>query len=191
MKSRKKSTLMLLTGTLLCATALCSCTQPANSAGNSEVQTDSVKSHVVDAASAPMTTDTTVHKSANDIRFAGWGKEEWADNEYIRSVRKYLDAYLKGEVTDPDLDAYKEYIKGKFVIADIQPCLTGGLLIYFNFFDTPERIFSSWVYSFVDMEKEVVTGYECRSIKLEEYQMDVTQEEILQFLKECPEHKLW
>ena len=191
MKPEKTKVIATLAGIILCVAALYSCTQPAKTATKSEVQTDSVKNHIADAESAPMPTDTSVRKSANDIRFAGWRKEEWADNEYIRSVRKYLDAYQNGEITDQDLDACKELIKGKFVIADIQPHLIGGVLIYFSFFDNPERIFSSWVYSFVDMEKEVVTGYECRSVNLEDYQMDITQEELLQFLKECPEHKLW
>lgn len=29
-------------------------------------------------------------ETLNDIRFAGWGEKEWADNEYIRAVRKTI-----------------------------------------------------------------------------------------------------
>ena len=43
----------------------------------------------------------------NDIRFAGWTKKEWADNDYIRAVRKYIDAYNSGKIKNPDLDEHK------------------------------------------------------------------------------------
>ena len=35
--------------------------------------------------------DTHKGVALNDIRFAGWGRNEWGDNEYIRTLRKYLD----------------------------------------------------------------------------------------------------
>lgn len=35
--------------------------------------------------------DTTYCETLNDIRFAGWTKKEWADNEYIREVRRYIN----------------------------------------------------------------------------------------------------
>ena len=66
------------------------------------------------------TTDTiSTGKSLNDIRFNGWEDSDWLDNEYIRTLRKYLDDYNKGIVSNPDLDPYKELIKGQFVIYDI------------------------------------------------------------------------
>lgn len=58
-------------------------------------------------------------KSLNDIRFDGWERNDWLDNEYIRTLRKYLDDYNKGIVSNPNLDPYKEQIKGQFVINDI------------------------------------------------------------------------
>ena len=40
------------------------------------------------------TTDTiSTGKSLNDIRFDGWEDSDWLDNEYIRTLRKYLDDY--------------------------------------------------------------------------------------------------
>ena len=32
-------------------------------------------------------------KTLNDIRFDGWERSDWLDNEYIRTLRKYLDDY--------------------------------------------------------------------------------------------------
>ena len=37
-------------------------------------------------------TDTIgTRKTLNEIRFDGWERSEWLDNEYIRTLRKYLD----------------------------------------------------------------------------------------------------
>lgn len=58
-------------------------------------------------------------KTLNEIRFDGWERNDWLDNEYIRTLRKYLDDYNKGIVSNPALDPYKEQIKGQFVIYDI------------------------------------------------------------------------
>ena len=135
--------------------------------------------------------DTTYRETLNDIRFEGWGKEEWADNEYIREVRRYINAYNKGEITDTYLDEYKEYIQGKFVIGDIKPGLWGGAFMYIVFFDHPDKTFSVLVYSDVDEETRAVSNHKCYGLKYEDMNLGYTQEDILQFLKECPEHKLW
>ena len=71
-------------------------------------------------------TDTIgTQRTLNDIRFNGWERNDWLDNEYIRTLRKYLDDYYAGKVGNSDLDPYKEQIKGKFVIYSIEPCLSG------------------------------------------------------------------
>ncbi|MDY3266441.1 MAG: hypothetical protein SOX26_02730 [Phocaeicola sp.] len=76
------------------------------------------------------TTDTiSTGKSLNDIRFDGWEESDWLDNEYIRILRKYLDDYNKGIVSNTNLDPYKEQIKGQFVIYDINPYLLEVLLL--------------------------------------------------------------
>lgn len=130
-------------------------------------------------------------ETLNDIRFAGWTRKEWADNEYIREVRKHIDAYNRGEIEDPGLDEYKEYIKGKFVIGDIKPGLWGGAFMYIVFFDHPDKTFSVLVYSDVDEETRTVSNYKCYGLQLEDFDLGYSQEDILQFLKECPEHRLW
>lgn len=55
------------------------------------------------------TTDTiSSGKTLNDIRFKDWDRSDWLDNEYIRTLRKYLDDYNKGVVSNTNLDPYKE-----------------------------------------------------------------------------------
>ena len=49
-------------------------------------------------------------KTLNDIRFDGWERSDWLDNEYIRTLRKYLDDYNSGKVSNTNLDPYKEQI---------------------------------------------------------------------------------
>lgn len=153
----------------------------------------------IDTSPCTMTSEVTEHEATedetretlNDIRFDGWTKKEWADNEYIREVRKYIDAYLNGDVENPDLDAHKGYMQGKFIIADISPCLWGGAFIYFSFYDYPDKVFAAMVYSDVDEKTRVVSNYECRSLTYEDLDLNITKEEILQFLKESPEQKMW
>lgn len=89
------------------------------------------------------------------------------------------------------LDECKEYIQGKFVIGDIKPGLWGGAFMYIVFFDHPEKTFSVLVYSDVDEETRTVSNYTCYGLKLEDFDMGFGQEDILQFLKECPEQRLW
>ncbi len=130
-------------------------------------------------------------KTLNDIRFDGWERKDWLDNEYIRTLRIYLDDYNKGVVSNPDLDPYKEQIKGQFVIYDITPYLLGGAFIRITFLDMPDRVFCSWIYSDVDEDKEFVESYELRSISIEKETTDMTKEDILQAVKEMDGIKLW
>ena len=109
----------------------------------------------------------------------------------IKEHQEYIDAYNNGEFTDTDLDEYKDYIQGKFVIGDIQPWITGGAIIYIIFCDHPEKMFYSKVYSSVNVQTREVYDYECRGIRLETNETGCTKEEIIQFLKECPEHRMW
>lgn len=130
-------------------------------------------------------------KTLNEIRFDGWERSDWLDNEYIRTLRKYLDDYNKGIVNNPTLDSYKEQIKGQFVVYNIEPYLLGGAFIQITFLDMPDRVFSSWIYSNVDEKKEIVESYEFRSISIEEETTDMTKEDILQAIKEMEGLKLW
>lgn len=138
------------------------------------------------------TTDTiSSGKTLNDIRFKDWDRSDWLDNEYIRTLRKYLNDYNKGIVSNTNLDPYKEQIKGQFVIYDINPYLLGGTFIRITFLDMPNRVFGSWIYSEVNEDKEIVESYEFRSISIEEETTDMTKEDILQAIKEMDGIKLW
>ena len=133
----------------------------------------------------------TNNKGLNDIRFAHFEDKDWLDNDYIRCLRKYLDDYLSGKIEDDGLEPYKEIIQGKFVLGDTEPFLLGGLFIRFIFLDSPNNMFSAWVYSDVDEDREVVTGYSVRAIKLEDDNSGFTKNRILELVKEHPELKLW
>ena len=96
-----------------------------------------------------------------------------------------------GKISNSNLDPYKEQIKGQFVVYDINSYLLGGVLIRITFLDMPDRVFSSWIYSNVDEQKEIVESYEFRSISIEEETTGMTKEDILQAVKEVGELKLW
>lgn len=136
-------------------------------------------------------TDTIMQRTLNDIRFKSWKRSEWLNNEYIHTLRNYLNDYNNGKINNPSLDPYKEQIKGKFVVYDINPYLLGGAFIQITFLDMPNRVFSSWIYSHVDEKKRTVKSYEFRSINIEKETTDMTKEDILQATKEMPELKLW
>lgn len=127
----------------------------------------------------------------NDIRFANFKDEDWLDNEYIRCLRKYLDDFNSGAIEDEDLEPYKEKIQGKFVIADVEPSIWGGLRILFMFIDHPEYLFSAYVYSTIDMEKMKVENYSVHYISVIDKENEMTKEEILDSMKVHPELKLW
>ncbi len=135
--------------------------------------------------------DILPKESLNGIRFKNWTEKEWLDNEYIRAVRQFLDDYIQGKVEDSGLDPYKETLKSKFIIANIEPALFGGAYIQIIFLDLPNRAFTAWVYSDVDEEERTVSNYQLRTIAIEETILNITKEELLQDLKEHPELKLW
>lgn len=152
---------------------------------------DKVKQDSIIDTAIQVTDTIGTRKTLNEIRFDGWERSDWLDNEYIRTLRKYLDDYNNGIVSNPTLDPYKEQIKGQFVVYDINPYLLGGALIRITFLDMPDRVFSSWIYSNVDEKKEMVESYEFRSISIEKETIDMTKEDILQAIKEMEGLKLW
>lgn len=151
------------------------------------------KSSTVQSVDTTLQTTDTISsgKTLNNIRFKDWNRSDWLDNEYIRTLRKYLDDYNSGKVCNANLDPYKEHIKGQFVVYDINPYLLGGAFIRITFLDMPNRVFSSWIYSEVNEDKEIVESYEFRSISIEEETTDMTKEDILQAIKEMDGLKLW
>lgn len=138
-------------------------------------------------------TDTigTPNTSLNDIRFGNWDENDWLDNEYIRTLRKYLDDYNQHTVSNSTLDPYREQLKGQFVVFDINPYLLGGVIINIIFLNAPDNVFSCWVYSDVDKDKKTVENYEFRSLYKEKETTGLTQKDILQAIQEVKGLKLW
>lgn len=169
--------------------SLISCNSRNTANSNNAVEDSTVEANSYSKASE--VADNGGKESLNDIRFAGWGEAEWLDNEYIRTVRKYIDAYNNGEIEDASLDEYKDYIKGKFIMDQIQPWIAGGALIHFTFCNHPEKMFYAIVYSYVNVQTREVYDYECRSIRWETAAPETTKDEMKQFLKEHQEYKMW
>ena len=151
-----------------------------------------VSSVVADSGYYPVAdffyTDTI---SLNDIRFSGWTEEDWWDNNYIKALRAYLDEFQAGRIEDEELAPYKDKINCQFVVGYIGQFLGGGAFIDIIFLDLPNRVFSSWVYSYVDGETNVITGYEVMSVTIQEELTEISKEEILNDVKEDPNLKLW
>ena len=127
----------------------------------------------------------------NAIRFNHFTDEDWNDNEYIRCLRQYITDYNDGKIEDEELDSYQDKIRGKFVVFSISPYIAGGAFIQIVFLDSPNDVFSAWVYSSVDDETETVLDYSVRSIKLNDEESELTKEDIQEIIKEHPENKLW
>ena len=138
-----------------------------------------------------VTQDTIASKPLNDIRFGEWEDGDWLDNDYIRTLRSYLDDFASGKVENEGLEPYKELVKGKFVIESSEPFIAGGLFLKITFLDAPTKVFESWVYSDVDEKTERVTGYVIRGCHLSEDELEITREELLQLMQEHPELKAW
>lgn len=127
----------------------------------------------------------------NGIRFDGWTEKQFLNNKYIRTLRKHIDAYLRGKVKEAELDPYREKIRCKFAILSSVPYQGGGLYISFVFLNIPETVFESWVYSSVDYDTFRISDYEVQSIDVSKEKGTLTKEDILQLKKKDPSYKLW
>lgn len=186
----KKLTLLLFIGVIL------SCTNLSKKEDVTENILNQIESQDSVAVRDSMITEVLEeeegnYKSLNDIRFADFDENDWLDNDYIRCLRKYLDDYNNEKVKDDYLDQYREMLKGKFVIDNVEPFISGGLLIRFVFVDSPSHIFAAWVYSTVDEENETIAGYSVNGILYKEGNSGYTKKQILDIVKEHPELKLW
>ena len=134
----------------------------------------------------------TANDGLNGIRFEEWGDKEWLNNNYIRSVRLYLDAYVLGLVKDEGLDKHKAALKGKFCICSIEPFMGGGAWMHIAFVDDTSFSLRFWVYSFVNESDPVaIEGYDVRGSDLVDEPLGLTTEEIKDILKENPHNQLW
>ena len=156
--------------------------------------TDSTAEHVTEETDIEILPDSmniVGGKSLNDIRFGNWTEKDWFDNDYFRTLRTYIDACYKGEIKDEVLEPYKFALKGKFAIFNAEPFIGGGMFIYFVFLDAPNKIFNTWIYSYVDENTETVVDYQVRGVKIIEEDSEFTKEEIVSIIEEHPENKLW
>jgi len=168
------------------------------SACNSKASKKTASTQTADTTVINLPTGSTVKdentngKSLNDIRFKDFKKKvDWIDNDYIRAIRTFLDDYQLGHVKYPDLDPYKDKLKGQFIVYYAEPFIAGGLYVSIVFLDNPTNVFTAWVYSDVDEEKEKVLNYYVKSMRIYEEPIELTKEEIMKGLKEMPGLKLW
>lgn len=136
------------------------------------------------------TSKSSDNRSINKIRFDGWTDKDWLDNDYIRTLRKYIDAYCRGEIKNSDLDQYRSIMQSKFAVLNIEPFIAGGTFITIVVLDNPQCVFNSWVYSEVNSNNQVV-DYIAKGLRLVDTDYPITKEEILEIIKEHPEHRLW
>lgn len=125
----------------------------------------------------------------NTIRFKDWTDEDWLDNGYIRELRRYIDAYCRGEEQSEKLEGLEDKLRGKFLVLAEEAALYGGLYICIAFLENPTYIYDAWVYSEVINNR--VVSYETRVLSPSDRESGFTKEEILALLKEYPENKLW
>ena len=134
----------------------------------------------------------TANDGLNGIRFENWGDKEWLNNNYIRSVRLYIDAYNLGLVKDEELDKHKAALKGKFCICSIEPFVYGGAWVHIAFVNDTSFSLRFWVYSSVNESDTIaIEGYEVRSADLVDEPLGITPEEIKDILKQNPHNQLW
>ena len=134
----------------------------------------------------------TANDGLNGIRFEEWGDKEWLNNNYIRSVRLYLDAYVLGLVKNEAFDKHKSAMKGKFIICQIEPFMGGGAWIHIAFVDDTSFLLRFWVYSFVKESNPIaIEGYDVRSADLVDEPLGITPEEIKEILEQNPLNQLW
>ena len=69
--------------------------------------------------------------------------------------------------------------------------MMGGMLVRFIFLNHPDKLFEAWIYSDVDLDKQIVTDYYVRTINLEDEDLQGTKDDLLQYIKENPGMKLW
>lgn len=134
----------------------------------------------------------TANDGLNGIRFEEWGDKEWLNNNYIRSVRLYIDAYNLGLVKDEGLDKHKAALKGKFCICSIEPFMGGGAWMHIAFVDDTSFSLRFWVYSFVnESDPAAIEGYDVRGSDLVDEPLGISPEEIKEILTQNPHNRLW
>ena len=96
----------------------------------------------------------------NDLRFYGWTDDMWFDNNYLRTIRIFMDAYVAGEINQEciknneweSLEQYKDVMSGKFVAVEIEFPMLGGIMYYIVPLDNTKLMISAWVVKAYDEE---------------------------------------
>lgn len=128
----------------------------------------------------------------NDARFHNWTDEDWFDNDYFRILRKFFDAYVRGEIEGrEELLPLKPLMTGKFVIYNAEPFISGGLFVSFVFLESPNDIYNVWIYSYVEHGEVYIDLSSVRSIQMSDRKFGMTKEDIYRIIEEHPENKLW
>lgn len=130
-------------------------------------------------------------KGLNQIRFDGWTEKEWQDNDYYREIRNYITDFQRGMIRNGSLTACKDFLDSKFLVLKCQPMPGGGLWGFISFLDAPDKMLRFWVYSYVDERREVITGYEVRSLTLMDEPTGFTKEAYLNLVANNPQVRLW
>lgn len=145
-------------------------------------------------------------KPLNEIRFGNWTEKDWHDNDYFRYLRKCFDACYKSNYliykSDPEIDnddlaslqEYKSMLHSQFIVYEAKPFIGGGMFITLIFIEYPDDMFEIAVYSDVDENTETLMDtYHLvgGGLKKMDKTSGWTKKEILEFVQEYPENKLW
>ena len=111
----------------------------------------------------------------NDLRFYGWTDDMWFDNNYLRTIRIFMDAYAAGEINQEciknneweSLEQYKDVMSSKFVAVEIEFPWLGGIMYYIVPLDNTKLVISAWVYSL--LSEDSIAGYDIRHFEVKAY----------------------
>ena len=137
--------------------------------------------------------------SLNDLRFYGWSDDDWYNNNYIRTIRIFMDAYAAGEIGSEfiknndmqEVEKYKDIMSSKFVAVGLDAPMLGGVMYYLIPLDNTKLVISAWVYSFV--VEDCITGYDVRLFEVREYEEEYISKEDVEKLKagEMGDYVVW
>lgn len=125
----------------------------------------------------------------NDLRFYGWTDDTWGCNNYIRTIRIFMDAFAAGELNQEYIklkefevyEKYKDVMGGNFVIVDLESHQFGGIQYYLVPLDNPKLIIGAWVYSFI--LDGYITGYDLYDFSVREVEVELISKEDVEKLR--------
>ena len=125
----------------------------------------------------------------NDLRFYGWTDDTWGCNNYIRTIRIFMDAFAAGELNQEYIklkefevyEKYKDVMGGNFVIVDLESHQFGGIQYYLVPLDNPKLIIGAWVYSFI--LDGYITGYDLYDFSVREVEVELISKEDIEKLR--------